>query len=77
MRMNWLAAGMAALMLGGCADAVPTPEAQAKVAAAQPNSQAGDMIKPTISRPIIGPDGNSFQCSAYPGGGAGGVCVQK
>jgi hypothetical protein len=47
------------------------------VAATLPDSPAGQVIQPVVSRPIIGPDGNSFQCTAYPGGGAGGVCVQR
>jgi hypothetical protein len=69
-------AAVALLAVAGC-DTVPTPQAQARAAEAGPDSQADNVIKPIVSRPIMGPEGNTYQCSAYPGGGAGAVCTQR
>jgi hypothetical protein len=47
------------------------------VLASQPDSPSDMVVPPAVSRPLIGPEGNTYQCTAYPGGGAAGACVQK
>jgi hypothetical protein len=69
-------AGIMLVAVAGC-DSVATPQAQARSTAASADSQADNVLKPIVSRPIVGPEGNTYQCDAYPGGGAGGVCVQR
>ncbi len=75
MRMILLAATL--LTLAGCAATPATPAARARVLASQPDSPSDMVVPPAVSRPLIGPEGNTYQCTAYPGGGAAGACVQK
>jgi len=56
------------LALGGCQSAPPAANA-----ANHPTS----IIPPAVSRPIVEPDGNVVQCTAFPGPGAAGACVQE
>ncbi len=75
MRMMIIPAMLAALV--GCAAAPATPAAQARVLASQPDRPTDMVVPPLVSRPLIGPEGNTYQCTAYPGGGDAGACVQK
>jgi hypothetical protein len=61
------------LALAGCQDA-PTPQAMAHMNMAENGTPT---IPPAVSRPIVEPDGNIVQCTAYPGPGSAGACIQK
>lgn len=68
-----LAAGVVLMALAGCADDAPTARAQAEVASTLPNAPSGIVTPPLQTKTIIGPDGNTIQCTSY----GGGFCVQR
>ena len=60
------------LALAGCQDP-PSKQAMVRMNMAE----IAPTIPPAVSRPIVEPDGNVVQCTAYPGHGAAGACIQK
>jgi len=59
------------LALAGCQNG---PRAPAPMNTAD---STAPVIPPAVSRPIVEPDGNVVQCTAYPGPGVAGDCIQK
>jgi len=68
-----LAACVLLMALGGCGDDAPTAQARAEVASTLPNAPSGIVTPPLQTKTIIGPDGNTIQCTSY----GGGFCVQR
>ncbi len=71
---NVMMALAALAALGGCAMDTPTPQARAEVEQA---TSPGGAVPVAHSHPIIDAQGDSVPCSAYPGPGSVGACVQR